>query len=133
MQACAPTVRRRSDSWTVQAPRGNARDDPGDHHRRRPLVYPAASPRPHYTYSATYAAAQNLIVAASSFGLGAAFTILHEVAEPAFRSILGMPDDRIIAVTIPIGWPARELKPVRRKAIDTVVHHDRWRSPSNAS
>jgi nitroreductase len=90
------------------------------------LVYPPASPKARYTYSATYAAAQNLVVAASSIGLGAAFTTLHEVAEADFRHILAIPDDKIIAVTIPVGWPAHELKPVRRRPLHEVAHEDAW-------
>ena len=73
-----------------------------------------------------YAAAQNLIVAAASVGLGAAFTTLHEIAESEFRAILGIPDDVVIGVTIPIGWPEYELKPVRRRPAEDVIHYDAW-------
>lgn len=92
------------------------------------LVYPPNRPRERYTYSAMYAAAQNLLVAARSLGLGATFTTLHEVAEPRFRETLGIPDDRLIGVTVPIGWPARPFGPVKRKPLDAVIHRDRWKT-----
>jgi nitroreductase len=90
------------------------------------LVYPPQKPREKYTYSAVYAAAQNLIVAATGLGLGAAFTTMHELNEPRFREILGIPDDRLIGVTIPLGWPASAPGPVRRRPMQEVVHLDRW-------
>jgi nitroreductase len=89
-------------------------------------IYPAEQPRETFMYSAVYAAAQNLVVAARALGLGAAFTTLHGVAERQFREILGIPDDRFIGVTIPLGWPAGPVGPVTRKPLEEVVHHDRW-------
>jgi nitroreductase len=89
-------------------------------------IYPAQAPRENFMYSAMYAAAQNLVVAARALGLGAAFTTLHGVAEPKFREILGIPDDRTIGVTIPLGWPAGPVGPVTRKPLDEVVHYDHW-------
>ena len=89
-------------------------------------IYPAQAPRETFMYSAMYAASQNLVVAARALGLGAAFTTLHGVAEPKFREILGIPDDRTIGVTIPLGWPAGPVGPVTRKPLDEVVHRGRW-------
>ena len=40
-------------------------------------IYPPDQPRETFMYSAVYAAAQNLVVAARALGLGAAFTTLH--------------------------------------------------------
>ena len=89
-------------------------------------IYPPNQPREAFMYSAVYAAAQNLVVAARALGLGAAFTTVHLRAEPEFRDILGIPDDRYIGVTIPLGWPAGPVGPVNRKPLDEVVHHDHW-------
>ncbi len=89
-------------------------------------IYPEHAPRETFMYSAIFAAAQNLVVAARALGLGAAFTTLHGVAEPAFREILAIPDDRTIGVTVPLGWPAGPVGPVTRKPLEDVVHHDRW-------
>lgn len=90
------------------------------------LVYPPHKPQPKYTYSAVYAAAQNLLVAATGLGLGAAFTTMHELDEPRFREILDIPPDRLVGVTIPLGWPAQGPGPVRRRPVQEFVHLDRW-------
>lgn len=77
--------------------------------------------------SALFTAAQNLRVAARAMGLGTAFTNLHVHAEPQVRALLGVPDDVRLAVTVPLGWPARRQPgPVRRRPVDEVVHWDRW-------
>jgi nitroreductase len=89
-------------------------------------IYPPDQPRETFMYSAVFAAAQNLVVAARALGLGAAFTTLHGVAEQQFRAILGIPADRFLGVTIPLGWPAGPVGPVSRKPVEEVVHHDRW-------
>ena len=88
--------------------------------------YPADAPDVSNMYSAVYAAAQNMIVAARALGLGAAFTTFHRMVEPDLRALLAVPDDRIMAVTIPLGWPARPFGPVTRRPVEEVVHHDRW-------
>ena len=54
--------------------------------------YPAEAPDPTFMYSAVYAAAQNMVVAARALGLGAAFTSFHRFAEAEVRNILGIPD-----------------------------------------
>ena len=89
-------------------------------------IYPPDQPRETFMYSAVFAAAQNLVVAARALGLGAAFTTLHGVAEQQFRDILEIPADRFLGVTIPLGWPAGPVGPVSRKPVEEVVHHDRW-------
>ncbi len=89
-------------------------------------IYPAQAPRETFMHSAVYAASQNLVVAARALGLGAAFTTLHAVAEPAVREILGVPDEVFIGTTIPLGWPDRPFGPVARKDVAEVVHQDRW-------
>lgn len=89
-------------------------------------IFPPARPDISNMYSAVYAAAQNMIVAARALGLGAAFTTLHRLAEPSLRELLAIPDDRTMAVMIPMGWPARPFGPLARRPLEEVVHHDRW-------
>ena len=89
-------------------------------------VYPPASPDISYMYSAVFAAAQNLIVAARAVGLGAAFTMFHRFVEAPLRELLAIPADQHISVTIPVGWPARPFGPLTRKPLELVVHHDGW-------
>ncbi len=89
-------------------------------------VYPASAPSVDWIASAVYPAAQNILIAARGLGLGATFTTWHMPSEPAVRSLLAIPEDARIAVTIPIGWPARGFGPVRRKPLDEVAHWERW-------
>jgi nitroreductase len=88
--------------------------------------YPEQAPDPTFMYSAVYAAAQNMLVAARALGLGAAFTTIHRFAESEVRNILAIPDDRFIAVTMPLGWPACPFGPLARRPVEDVLHHDRW-------
>jgi nitroreductase len=89
-------------------------------------IYPEHRPQEHFMWSAVYAAGQNLLVAARALGLGAAFTTFHGTAPEAFHRILGIPHDRHIGVTMPLGWPAGPVGPVTRKPLTEVVHRDRW-------
>ena len=77
-------------------------------------------------HSAVFMAAANLLVAARSFGLGAAFTFIHMLAGPPLRELLGLPDDVAIAVTIPLGWPEQPVGPVARRPYQEVLHRDRY-------
>ena len=90
-------------------------------------TYPSVdSPDITFMYSAVYAAAQNMVVAARALGLGCAFTTLHRQAEAPIRDLLQIPEDRTLAVTMPLGWPARPFGPVTRRPVEEVLHRDRW-------
>jgi nitroreductase len=89
-------------------------------------IYPAHAPEERLMYSALYAASQNMLVAARALGLGAAFTTIHQYVEPAVREILRVPDDRFIAVTMPLGWPARPFGPLTRRPLGEVLHREEW-------
>jgi nitroreductase len=89
-------------------------------------TYPEGAPVLEWAYSAVYAAAQNMLVAARALGLGAAFTTFQMSAEAQVREILRVPEDRFVAVTMPLGWPARPFGAVTRRPVVDVVHHDGW-------
>jgi nitroreductase len=89
-------------------------------------VYPASAPSADWIAAAVYPAAQNLLLAVRGVGLGATFTTWHMPSEAAVRELLAIPADARIAVTVPIGWPARPFGPVRRKPLEEVVHWGRW-------
>lgn len=89
-------------------------------------VYPASSPSVDWIGAAVYPAAQNLLLAARGLGLGATFTTWHMPSDKAVRDLLGIPHDARIAVTIPLGWPAKPFGPVRRRPLEDVVHWGRW-------
>ncbi|WP_395111191.1 nitroreductase family protein [Actinomadura sp. SCN-SB] len=94
--------------------------------------YPERGPDLRYLWPAVNTASQNVLVAARSLGLGATLTMMHVGNEQAVRDILGLPDDVHIGTMIPVGWPDRPFGPVRRRPLDDVVHHDRWRGGGHA-
>jgi nitroreductase len=55
--------------------------------------YPPDAPIEQSVWSAPYAAAQNLIVAARSLGLGTTFTTFHMFMESELRELLGIPKE----------------------------------------
>lgn len=76
--------------------------------------------------SAVYAAAQNLVVAARSLGLGTTFTTLHLHAESEIRDLLQLPENIHIRVMLPVGWPDRPFGPMRRRPLEEVLHWNHW-------
>jgi nitroreductase len=89
-------------------------------------VYPPGAATDQMVDAALYPAAQNLIVAARSLGLGTTFTTFQVATENEMRKVLGIPDDVSIAVCIARGYPDRPFGPVKRKPVAEVIHWDRW-------
>jgi nitroreductase len=89
-------------------------------------VYPPDAPQERMMLSATYGAAQNLMVAARALGLGATYTTFHLGSEAAIKALLGIPEETQICVTIPVGWPKRRFGELNRRPLDEVVHYDHW-------
>jgi nitroreductase len=89
-------------------------------------TYPPNEPQEHMMYSAVFGAAQNLMVAARSLGLGAVYTTFHLASETEIKATLGIPDDTKVCVTIPIGWPDRPFGRISRRPLEDVVHRDHW-------
>ena len=89
-------------------------------------AYPPSDPDEYFMYSTIYPAAQNLIVAARSMGLGTTFTTFQRVAEPAIRKCVGVPDEVHLLVLIAVGYPGRPFGPVRRKPVEDVIHWNHW-------
>jgi len=91
-----------------------------------PVAYPPNAPMEQFVWSALYPAAQNLIVAARSLGLGTTFTTFHMLMEGELRELLGIPQAIKLGVMIPIGWPQKDFVKVTRKPIAKVIHWDKW-------
>jgi nitroreductase len=89
-------------------------------------VYPPGAATDQMVDAALYPAAQNLIVAARSLGLGTTFTTFQIATEREMREVLGIPADCSIAVCIALGYPDRPFGPVKRKPVSEVIHWDRW-------
>jgi nitroreductase len=91
-----------------------------------PNAFPTDNPQEVYLYSSVYPAAQNLIVAARSMGLGTTFTTFHVMAERVFRETLRIPDDVRPCATVAVGHPERGFTRVKRKPIEEVMHLNGW-------
>jgi nitroreductase len=92
------------------------------------IDYPEAYRNAGVGFSAVFMAAANLLVAARSLGLGAAFTFTHMLAGPDLPKLLELPDDVAITATIPVGWPLGEVGPVARRPYDEVLHWNKFGS-----
>jgi nitroreductase len=90
------------------------------------IDYPEAYAAVGVGFTGVFMASANLLAAARSLGLGAAFTFTHMLAGPDLPKLLGLPDDVAITVTIPVGWPLGEVGPVSRRPLDEVLHWDRF-------
>jgi nitroreductase len=92
------------------------------------IDYPEAYLQAGVGFSGVFMAAADLLVAARSLGLGAAFTFTHMLAGPALPKLLELPDDVVITVTIPVGWPWGEVGPVARRPHGEVLHWNKFGS-----
>lgn len=76
--------------------------------------------------SSCYPGTQNLLLAARALGLAANLTVWHMFEEKKFKQVLGVPDNVTVYALIPVGWPAGNFGPVRRRPVSEVLHWDRW-------
>ena len=88
--------------------------------------YPPQAPQEVFMYASVYPAAQNLIVAARSMGIGTAFTTFHFMAEDLIRKLMNIPDDVFLCVSIAAGYPERGFTNVKRRPVQDVMHINRW-------
>ncbi len=69
-----------------------------------------------------------MILAATDLGIGSGHSAIGD--QQACRRILGIPEDRICAYMLALGYPAdRPLKPIAhpdRRPLDEVVHRGHW-------
>ena len=89
-------------------------------------VYPPGAGTEQMVHAALYPAAQNLIVAARSLGLGSTFTTFQLAAEAEMRAALNLPSDVSIGVCVALGYPDRAFGPVARKPLNEVLHWEKW-------
>jgi nitroreductase len=70
----------------------------------------------------------SIMLAAADMGIGSGHASVGD--QDLARSILGVPEDRECAILIALGFPAgRRLQPLNhpnRRAIEDVVHRERW-------
>jgi len=70
----------------------------------------------------------SMMVAAADLGIGSGHAVVAD--QELARRVLGLPEDRICAHLVPLGYPAeRPLRPLSRpdrRPFDEVVHRGRW-------
>ena len=69
-------------------------------------------------------AMDHLILAAADVGLGTCWIAAFDPT--AAREVLGLPDDVEPIVFTPLGYPADQLKPKRRKPLSELVRYEGW-------
>jgi nitroreductase len=77
-----------------------------------------------------FPACQNLLLAARALGYGGVLTMWHGFVDAELRAILGIPDEVLIAATIPLGRPEGRHGPVRRRPVQELVFDDGWDQPA---
>jgi nitroreductase len=80
--------------------------------------------------ASVFPACQNLLLAARALGFGGVLTGWHAGAEPALRTLLGIPDEVLIAATITLGRPQGHHGPVRRRPLGELVYEEGWGTPT---
>jgi nitroreductase len=78
-------------------------------------------------YGSIYPSVQNLLLAARSLGLGASLITLPLWNLWKARKLLGMPATVTPVCMVPMGWPQGRYGPTTRRAVEEVVHFDRYR------
>jgi nitroreductase len=76
-----------------------------------------------------FPAIENFLLAARAQGLGAAITLWHGSCEDELRSLIGIPDDWLIATLLTVGWPRGGHHSVKRKPLTDVAATDHWSCP----
>ena len=71
-------------------------------------------------------AAQNLLLAARSQGIGGVLTTLHPDVDQRVHEMFNMPADSQVVYCIPLGYPKGRFGPTQRKPLSEVVAYDGW-------
>jgi nitroreductase len=81
--------------------------------------------------SSIYGAVQQLMLAARAYGIGSTLTTLYMGHEAEVRELLGLPADALTMALIPLGYPSKgRWSQPRRRPLDEVVFHERYRTES---
>ncbi len=76
--------------------------------------------------ASVWPAVQNLLLAATAAGLGSALTTLPTHYPEQLRALVGLPRAVDPVAVVPLGQPARDLGPPRRRPVDEVAWLDRY-------
>lgn len=94
---------------------------------RQAIVVCGNSARSSYWYLDCSAAAQNILLAAESLGLGAVWTAAYPYEDrmQAVRQYTHLPRNVVPLCVIPFGYPATEEQP-KQKFDETKIHYNRY-------
>jgi nitroreductase len=76
--------------------------------------------------SSIWPCVQNLLLAATAEGLGAALTTLATLIPGRLHELLDLPEDITPYAVVPLGKPARPLGKPHRRPTSEVTRHDGW-------
>jgi nitroreductase len=79
--------------------------------------------------SSIFPAVQNLLLAAHASGLGSLLSTLPLVAGERLRELLALPPEVVPIAVVPIGHPARQLRPPKRVSFRAKTFRDRYGDP----
>ena len=68
----------------------------------------------------------NILLAARNEGLGGVLTTFLASAEPEVQALLGLPSHYALAAMLPLGYPVRQLRRLKRKPVSTFAWVDRF-------
>src|SRR5439155_23617977 len=71
-------------------------------------------------------AAQNLMLAGRTLGIGSVPTTLHPTVMERFNAMFGIPSDTVFHFCIPLGYPQSRFGPTNRLPIAETCHLNRW-------
>jgi nitroreductase len=67
---------------------------------------------------------QQMVLAAENFGIASCWIGLIDT--PKADAVLGLPEDVVCDMLLPMGYPAEEPEPIERKAIEEITFRNRW-------
>jgi nitroreductase len=78
-----------------------------------------------------YTFVQNLLLAATSEGLGSSLTTLVAAEQPAMDQLLGVPEGYALGALLAFGWPVVEKQYTKlgRKPVEEISFRDVWGTP----
>jgi nitroreductase len=93
------------------------------------IVVLVRHPEIHENYPSAFLATQNLLLAAHALGLAAVITtrsVAHLEDAEAIRRRLGAPEDYLPVAVVPLGYAAKAPGPIRRRALNEVLHWNQF-------
>ena len=79
-----------------------------------------------------YPFAHNVLLAARDAGFGGVITTVLVRQEPAVKELLGIPAEHVLACTIPLGKPRRQITRLRRNRVEDFTTREMFGGPAYA-